>query len=40
MGYPFGIRCIDMFIYHIHMVILDIDMGYELMMWEMAVSIW
>jgi len=29
-----------MVIYHIDMVILDIDMGYGLMMWEMTVSIW
>ena len=28
-----------MFIYHIDMVILDIDMGYGLMKWEMTVSI-
>jgi len=30
----------DMVIYHIDMVILDIDMGYGLMIWEMTVSIW
>jgi len=24
----------------IHMVILDIDMGYGLMIWEMTISIW
>ena len=29
-----------MFIYHIDMVILDIDVGYGLMIWEMTVSIW
>jgi hypothetical protein len=29
-----------MIIYHIDMVILDIDMGYGLMIWEMTVSIW
>ena len=29
MGHRFGIRCIDMVIYHIDMVILDIDMGDE-----------
>jgi len=29
----------DEIIYHIDMVILDIDMGYGLMMWEMTVSI-
>jgi hypothetical protein len=28
-----------MMIYHIDMVILDIDMGYGLMIWEMTVSI-
>ena len=28
MGYRFGIWCVDMVIYHIDMVILDIDMGY------------
>jgi len=38
-GYRFGIRYVDMFIYHIDMVILDIDMGYGLMKWEMTVSI-
>ena len=36
----FGIRCIDMVIYHNVMVILDVDMGYGLMIWEMTVSIW
>ena len=29
-----------MVIHHIDMVILDIDMGYGLMIWEMTVSIW
>jgi len=29
-----------MIIHHIDMVILDIDMGYGLMIWEMTVSIW
>jgi len=29
-----------MVVYHIDMVILDIDMGYGLMIWEMIVSIW
>jgi len=29
-----------MVIYHIDMVIPDIDMGYGLMIWEMSVSIW
>ena len=27
-------------IYHIDMVILDVDMGYGLMIWGMTVSIW
>jgi len=39
MGYRFGLRYSDMVIYHIDMVILDIDMGYGLMMWEMTVTI-
>jgi hypothetical protein len=30
----------NMVIYHIDMVILYIDMGYGLMIWEMTVSIW
>jgi len=29
-----------MVIYHIDMFIMDIDMGYGLMIWEMTVSIW
>ena len=29
-----------MVIHHIDMVILDIDVGYWLMIWEMTVSIW
>ena len=29
-----------MVIHHIDMVILDVDMGYGLMLWEMTVSIW
>jgi len=29
-----------MVIYHNVMVILDVDMGYGLMIWEMTVSIW
>jgi len=29
-----------MVVYHIDMVILDIDMGYGLMIWERTVSIW
>ena len=40
MGYRYGSRCIDMVMYHDDMVILDIDMGYGLMIWEMTVSIW
>ena len=39
IGYRYGIRYIDMVIYHIDMVILDIDMEYGLMIWEMTVSI-
>jgi len=38
MGYRHGIWCIDMVIYHIDMVILDVDVGYGLMIWEMAES--
>jgi len=34
----YGIRYIDMVIYHIDMVIRDIDMGYGLITWEMTVS--
>jgi hypothetical protein len=30
---------IDMVVYHIDMVILDNDMGYGLMIWEMTVSV-
>ena len=40
MGYRYGIWFIDMVIHHIHIVILDIHMGYGLMIWEMTVSIW
>jgi hypothetical protein len=40
MGYRSMIRYVDMVIYHIVMVILDIDMEYGLMIWEMTVSIW
>jgi hypothetical protein len=39
MGHPCGIWYIDMVMYHINMVILDIDMGYGLMMWKMTVLI-
>ena len=40
MGYRYGIRYIDAVIYHIDMVILDIDKGCGLMIWEMTVLIW
>jgi len=33
-------RFMVIIIYHIDMVFRDIDMGYGLMIWEMAVSIW
>jgi hypothetical protein len=36
----YGIWYIDMVIYHIDNVILDIDMGYDLMIWERTASIW
>jgi len=39
MGHRYGIWYIDTIIYHIDMVILDIDMGYGLMIWEMTVLI-
>jgi hypothetical protein len=39
MGYRFGIPHFDMFIYNVDMVILNIDLGYGLMIWEMTVSI-
>ena len=39
MGYRYGIWDIDMVIYPIDMVILDIGMEYGLMIWEMTVSI-
>jgi len=39
MGYLSRIWYIDMGIYHIDMIILDIDMGYRLVIWEMTVSI-
>jgi hypothetical protein len=39
MGYRSGISYIDTVIHHIDMVVLDIDMGYGLMIWEMTVSI-
>jgi len=40
MVHRYGIRYTDMVIYHIDMVILDIDMGCGLMIWEMTVWIW
>jgi len=39
MGYRYGIWYIDMVIHHIDMVILDIDIGYGISIWEMTVSI-
>jgi len=33
MGYRYGLRFVDMVIYHIDMVMLDIDMEYGLMIW-------
>jgi len=36
----YGIWVIDMVIHHIDMVILDIDVGYGLMIWETTVSTW
>ena len=38
--YRYGIQFIDMVIYHIDTVILETDMGYGLMIWEMTTSIW
>jgi hypothetical protein len=40
LGYQYRIRYIDMVLYHIAMVIMDIDMGYDVMIWKMTVSIW
>jgi hypothetical protein len=39
MLYRHGKWDIDMVIHHIDLVILDIDMGYGLVIWEMVVSI-
>jgi hypothetical protein len=36
MVYQYGIWYTDTVIYHIDMVILDIDMGHGLMTWEMT----
>jgi len=38
MGYRYETRSVDMVIYHIDMVILDINMGYGPMIWEITVS--
>jgi len=38
MVYQNGIRYTDMAIHHIDVIILDIDVGYGLMIWEMTVS--
>jgi len=40
IGYRCGVWYINVVIYHIDLVNLDIDMGYGLMIWEMTVSIW
>ena len=40
MVYRCGIWHIDMVNYHIDKDILDIDVGYGLMIWEMTVSTW
>ena len=39
MGFRYGIWYVDMVFSHIDMIILDIEMGYGLMIWEMTVSI-
>jgi len=39
MCYRYEIWYINMVVYHIDMVILDVVMGYGLMIWEMKVSI-
>jgi hypothetical protein len=39
IGCGYGIWYVDLVIYHIDMVILDIDVGYGIMIWEMTVSI-
>jgi len=39
MGYRLVIRFVDTVIYHIDMVILDIDIGYWLVIWKMTVLI-
>ena len=38
--YRYGVWYIDKAIYHIDMVILDIDIRYGLMIWQMTVAIW
>jgi len=40
IGYRYGIWYAEMGIYHIDALILGIDMGYGLMIWEMTISIW
>jgi len=40
MRYRYGIWYIDIVIYHMDVVILDLDMGNGLMIWEMTVSMW
>jgi hypothetical protein len=40
MGYRYGIWGIDVIIFHIDRVILDIDLGYGLKTWEMTLSTW
>ena len=40
MGYRYGIWYIDMDIHHMDMVILDIEKGFGISIWEMTVSIW
>ena len=40
MVYRYATWYIDMVVYHIDDVILDIDMGYDIEIWEMPVSIW
>jgi len=39
MGYGIWDRYVDMVIQNIDMVILDIDIGYGISLWEMTVSI-
>ena len=39
MCYQYGMWYIDMVVYHIDMVVLDIAMGYRVRIWEMTASI-